>query len=70
MIMSTTNSVTIVDNAAENELLMPKGFQALSTLPFEQNPESEISHFIKQALPEGYLDFPINDEFIANLWQS
>ena len=46
---------------------MLQGFKALAKFPFEQNTESEISHFILQALPDGRLDFPINYECIANI---
>ena len=62
-----TNSGTIVDEVTEDELLLLQGFQALATLPFEQNTQSEISQFILQALPDGYLDFPIYYEHISNL---
>ena len=37
---------------------MLQHFKALATLPFEQDTEIEISHFILEDLPDGYLDFP------------
>ena len=57
----------MVNEAADSEFFILQNFQVLARMPFKQRTESEISHFIVQALLDGCLDFSINCEWIVNL---